>query len=742
MILKPYRWYPDADNTGIYYDLNTDYLATIFPDNTSLFAQAGTNIREIGRTDRPPARANKELRSKTLTLKMLPKATAWHSKVDEIHTYFQPKSKTIGRLVCQDLENSNKEWYVDADVEDEPRAEPGKDGVQFRLRVYEPDWKTVALSTATWLIAGDTSTKDLTTLGNSPAYPVFDIQVTSPKTTGSQRKIYRAWRNPNSIGAAGEPLDIVNNAWDTASLINDTTVSNQVNHVGGYTSAALSIALDTAVGGGLNTNGGMAYCARTGEQIKYSSITAGNMIVPSDGRGWGGSTAAALLDNDVFTFSHMAKDGRDIRVRDNGSLISRWLDGMNTATTNIFVVPDFAPALEFSLRTAINGVDDITVINIKLDQLVLFTKLAAQEVRILGMGTGPNMEIFSYEAVDLQNMRVTGVKRAIIGSSKATHAIGDTIYYIPHIYEVDYCNSTMTAPTQDESRKPLLDMANSTNLQWKCNEFFDSTGLRAAQWLVGKKNGYTSHIYSKTQDDYADPAEEIGFAAIQLDQGGGLKPDTYEMSMMLYSMSGFSNVLASGKRKRTSTDFGTAVEMRNSQDGITWFRVFAITSPSSPNSWDAWTQASLAIATPRRYFDLHIRGSIKAVSGNAHYLELGTITLDRPSATIPQLAYSSTEQINAYEIDAVFTNSDSALDFSINTVIDYNETLRIDTENHQITYLRDGVPMNDAIKYDARGEILPIDPGLVTDKTNTYAFSDTGTTGLSIAISWHDRMAG
>jgi hypothetical protein len=722
-------------NTHLIND-TTNYTAR-FPDNTEFFAQTGVSIKELVRTGRPSSRASKGWKSRQLLFAVHPKST-WTTKVDELHKWFDPHDPALGQFVIQDEDASNREWYVDADVEDEPLAEPGRDGVQIKLRVYDTLWKSVLQNSDIWTITASGQTHDLTLLGNRYVRPTFQFKATSLKTTGWQFKNYRCWRNPNSVGQAKRLQDITNDAWDTAALINYTTISNLVNHVGGYTSGALSLAIDTPVGGGLQVFSGMCYCARTGEQIKYTSISAGVMTIPSDGRGWGGTTAAALLDNDVLSFSHLAADGRDIRVFVNNVSVPRWLKGMNTTTTQVFVNLDWEPEIALNLGVAIAGSGAITEVTFTMVSTGALKELRKKEIKQFAFGS----EIFIATDIDTANLKALGVTRAALGSSMASHAPLDNGYWVQHRIEISTGNPALTAPTQDESAAPLQDLDNTTNASPKFLIFYDKSGLRSGIWSPAVKKGIASYVYLGPHNTDADPATELGLTGAAYELNGGTRGDSYEIVAEFYDMAGITTVSMNGDKMRTSTDWSTKSALQKSTDGINWVQVWSEATPSAANAWEAWSHAAASLTTPNSHIRLYHQGSIKGIKGNLHSFELQTVTLVLNSTTIPQLVFASTEISNQYELACTITNNDTGDFIKIAGLIDLNETLEVDTETKTVTYLKDDSNCFPMLDVDIRGEWLPLDPAVVADNINTIQFDDTGTAGLTLTTKWYDRMAG
>lgn len=108
----------------------------------------------------------------------------------------------------------------------------------------------------------------------------------------------RAWGIHGDLTDGTSPRQFEDaNAGVGLGILAQALISNQIN--GAIGAGDLVINVDTSVGGGLATTGGVCYCE--GEQITYSGIVAGVMTVIGGGRGTGGTTAAAHADNVVIT---------------------------------------------------------------------------------------------------------------------------------------------------------------------------------------------------------------------------------------------------------------------------------------------------------------------------------------------------------------------------------------------------------------------------------------------------------
>lgn len=372
MIINVYTYNGHAIND------TTNYTAYL----TNFYEQGESNVNEGRRTSRPPVMLGKEPLSKTFYLVITPKGTT-HSQWAELNKWFDTNDATEYALIIKDTADSSKQWYVKCTPK---RGRKDRNGfsIIYEMHCTDPIWRTVTEHSDTWTITASGQTRDLTMYGNRWARPKFRIKPTALKLNGHKYRMFRVWRNPNDEGQNRRLQDVVG--------AHTTSISNQINNGAGYSSSATSLALDTSVGGGLPTGAGVAYVSRTGELIKYSGISAGTMTVTT--RGYGGTTAAALNDNDVlcaygWNTNALVKDTSNSCQVNNGA-------GITAADTTI------------PYDTVTGTLPD------------------------KGMGYLDTEQISWTGKTGTTSGNLTGVTRGIGGTTAATHA-DNTVIYLSHI---------------------------------------------------------------------------------------------------------------------------------------------------------------------------------------------------------------------------------------------------------------------------------------------------------------------
>lgn len=713
------------------------------------FRQAQGKVNLTKRADNAPAYTSKERQAKTFKIRIISRSssTDFSAAYTQLNKWFDTFEEDELTLIVKDPLDSNRQWYIKVAVEDTPKVEP--DGYYLDLVAADPIWRTVTTNAPTaWAMTASGQSHDFTILGNRPARPIIKLTPTSTKSGGYASRMFRAWYNPKTTAEYNYDnfaLDITDDAWDTRTLVANSSISNQINQGGGISAVATSFPVDTSVGGGLPTTGGV--CMVDSEQIKYSGISAGTLTVSSGGRGWGGTTAATHADNAVLKKSVMLANGADIQVYDGVRRVSRWVSGVNTATTQVFVATDFAPGLEMTLYETLASSGAITTVQIKptSEGIIALNLLPRKGATFMFMiGT----ELFTGTGVDPIKLQITGVTRATFTSSMAAHAVGDTIRWMQHAFWVCWGDLSIAATssdsiTQDETHKPMIDMDNSTNASWRYTEFFDEDGLRA----VGFKrevNGRACEIVGGSHGTEEDPATVMGLIGRVYEVGGQPRANSYELNAHTFHPAGFTSITCNGDKYRETAGFSKVAGVYVGNDlTLGMASLFNESAPGSAATWTAWTQTAVAIGT-KRYVQFKLKGNVAASEDNMHALEVQTITaLAISSANRLQLAWSGSAN-NLYEIgrDSTqtplrITNNENNEYIEVLFLGELNQTLKIDCDTERVTDLRDNTRADYSISYPPRDHIFELIPG--DDGVNNITITDAGLAGMSVTFEWEDR---
>jgi hypothetical protein len=439
-----------------------------------------------------------------------------------------------------------------------------------------------------------------------------------------------------------------------------------------------------------------------------------------------------VLDNSLdgaalVTASKLQADGDDLRVFVDGAEVSRWLQDVNTTTAQCWINISLKPKQTNTLRTAIAGSGSITTIEFPISKHNDSFMSALPTRGILQVAS----ELFTYTSVDKKKYCVNGVTRAAKGTSMAAHSIGDAVTWIEHDIWLMYGNSSVTAPTQDETKKPIIKLS-STNDSWIYEEFGDDANLRTGRWLrvVESSVGKASHAYSANQITYADPASEMGMRILAYQSKGKWMGETATISWLLSHPAGVTHVTSSGEYYRNTSSWPAVAGLFKKTSK--WSSQWNLSSPTSVSSWTAFSKASEALGATYTQLMFKLSGSVSAVADGTACMEVADVTLTLASANRPTVAISS-EQANYY-LDLKLTNNTSGEFLSIQYMMALNAALTIDCAGKSITYADGTVALSSMTLSSVRQGWLDIAPG-----SNTLQYDDTGTAAVTVGFSWNDR---
>lgn len=721
----------------------TNYLASHIPYGSPILASGKEVYSE--RVDQFPTDDGVRLVGRHLALKIVIKSGTlaqllqWFdtSPKFETSTYAQPKI-----LVATD--GAAVDWYIYArPIDFNIQGATPNYACTITFFVADPIWRKVTATTDSWNITATGQMHNISVLGNKYARPKFVITPTNARTGGFAFKRYIPI--VNRVGRIyRDAISITDAAWNTAALVNDTTVSNQINAGGGVTSAAgQTCPVDTAVGGGLPASG-IGYCGT--EQFSFT-IAAGTMTWVT--RGLNGTTAASHADNAVIAISRMAADGRDVRVINDrsGQEEYRWFGGggINSTTTLVWVnsvlYPE--PTLQQSgtVSGAISNVGAVATITLKTTTAnkSFLQSLNADEYKfvIIDMGGG-TVETFKFTAVNVAAYQITGVTRAQKNTTNQSHADGATIQHPWIGYNLMYGNSTLGTPTTDDTFKPMIDLANSTNTSHVYTDYGEYRNPnRLCQWVpqILVNSGRLSELYSANHYTFATLVySEMGMAGNVYLVGTTPRSPTFSLAWSIFHPAGITTVTLSGEKYRFSTTWPAKASLQRSNDGVSWVTAFNEATPVVVQTWEALTTLNGAKALGATYLNVRILldGTINALASNYAAMEVDAVTLTLDSANTPLILFSAVETAN--HDDFVLTNTTTGHTITVSQQIPVNTSVTIDTDNLE-AYTAEGVPVKIALDDESRAEWMPFSPGV----TNTLQYDETGANAVTVATTWADR---
>jgi len=408
----------------------------------------------------------------------------------------------------------------------------------------------------------------------------------------------------------------------------------------------------------------------------------------------------------------------------------------NQTGTKIWTGLDIPLRVTLTLKTAIASSGDIS--QIEFEQTIA-NKLALQKLPargILKIVTSGSYEYFTYTRKINNAFKVTGVKRKAKLSSEIAHTAGDTVYWIPFDAWFVYGNSVVSAPDYDNTKKPILDLENSTNTSWVYTEFMEDGVSRPGAWQKSAISTLLkkSFPYTGSHGVNVSPATEAGLKMATKAINGLEKAETATNLWTLYCPVGITDIASMTLDKyRQTTGFPT-VTIEKSLDGITYNVAQTLTTPGSAATWTGQTITALSLSGTFPNLQFKQTGTLAAYSGNKALAEIQGCTLTLNSAYDPNAIVRSEQ--NTYYLEAKISNTTTGDAFYITLAMKLNDVLTINCVERSVT-LQDGTRMQAAIRLDSdRVDWLRFAFG-----TNTLEFEDDGTLGITVDTTWSDKVA-
>lgn len=413
----------------------------------------------------------------------------------------------------------------------------------------------------------------------------------------------------------------------------------------------------------------------------------------------------------------MQADGDDLRVWVDGVEVDRWLDGINTTTTKVWVNLDFKARQEATLDGAINSSVDTITVNEDIGQF--------PSAGILYVDS----EAIVYNGKNNQKKQFTGCVRGRKGTTAASHSDAATIWWVQHDVWILYGNSSASAPTVDDNYKPAFNLT-STNTGWDYDDFGEDDGKRTASWVRSYEAG-NPEFYGGNQYSSADPWAEAG---IRIDSADRLESGR----MTIYNPCGIPDATVSNGEKwledEESAFGGTYIgRIQSSKDGQTWVDEFTITKPTAASTWESFSGSIPFIAGGSVYMSLFVTND--GVHGIEGRVEFADFSISLNSSNTPTIVIGS--ELSNYDLDCRITNNTTGVAIDVKFNLSLNEDLEIDTYDKTVIYLDENSSQLQAMTLvgGSRRDWLKLQPG-----SNTLQFDDTGTNGLTIAVSYRDRF--
>jgi hypothetical protein len=640
---------------------DSDYEARVPIGVGNGMSSATANFIDLGQSD--PVLSGKTLAGTyyTFQVQLLGSTDAdLESQRDILCGWFMPNDFTLRKLVGLDIDNGNKDWYLEGYPVTPPMLVEGamKNLYNITLALSAPYWIENDLNTDTWNITSGTDTNVITAVGNVPALPIFEITPNATKGAGYKKKTFYAIHT-SGWGMTKLPVDITDGGLDTATL-----------------------------------------------------VTAGDMLASGD----------------------------DVRVSVNGIEADRWFGGggMNSTSTKIWVNLNFSVQPTFALETALNNSTQPATIDLSYTD----TAITIPENGTLQIEN----ELFTYSTytVNATTKRATFtlVERGAKGSSLASHTISTEAFWIENEIWLLYKNAAATPPLVKSATTygPAFDKVDSTNSDFIYATFgtIRNSDQPAQAKQAGAATQYNTYWpWSETReyirignkvlyvpDAIANPA--VVSAIININ-----KLFT-TAGFVFFHAGGISNFEATGEKATWSSSpaWPVSVWLTDKID-LTGTSIYNITQPAlTDGTVEAISVNEAILSNPPRVYFIVTGGQIPQP---LCYAQLNAVTLT--IADPPTIMAIAISQEN-YTIGGTLKNNTTAETVVFEGVITKTSlTLTIDCANQEV-YNADGRRVRGMLSFNGekRDEWMTFSAG-----ANTLAWSDAGTSDVTIVTSWRGR---
>ncbi len=438
-------------------------------------------------------------------------------------------------------------------------------------------------------------------------------------------------------------------------------------------------------------------------------------------------TGAGLDTAALIAAGDMLANGDDLRIFTGAGVeIPRWFGGggINSTTTKIWINWNQVANANMTLGAAIAGTGPVSTITIQNTPANVATIKTIPNAGGILIGS----EIFIYTGKNILTLQLTGVTRAERLSSEAAHSIGDTTKLIGGIW-MYYGWPSSPAYVANDTNKPIIDLAQSTNVAHVYTEFLESTGQRTGKWdkRVISANPYV--VYGKTYQSElytishgggdADPAVVIG----TLLAGPG------DLGWKYYNPCGITHIATVGEKYSINVAVAFNCSLRAGVDGIAY--PFVVYSEDSPTLITTWQPAGSGgtIALGSTYYYLYLRSYASPLEAASKIVrQLNELTSAVITVANPPTINTSAVNEN-FTLHSIMTNAATGLSMELKLAMKFDTYVVIDTKNKTVT-LYDGTnAINMIIDMPVRAEWFPFLPDqeneitTVEDGEVTYAFA-------------------
>lgn len=461
----------------------------------------------------------------------------------------------------------------------------------------------------------------------------------------------------------------------------------------------------------------------------------------------------------------MRSDGADIRVYVDGFREDRWLQDMNTSSTEIWIRLRLSKPLSFTLNTAIAGTGAVSEIDIVINGNSLRNFSSMPEIGQVKIGS----EYFVYSGITSNNsyMQLTGVARAAFGSSMAAHSVGDTITWIEHQIFLEYGDSGETDDgnsNRADRIKPIFQLTSendrldytlfNTERAAGSNEWTHQIGSPFVTRSVTKDPTFSvvtkwvgtytdSHDGTTNYPNYADPSTLMGHYALSIPgplSGTYIPTEGYSIWKFFHTC-GIDGITITGQKYALDVTYWGLVQLMGSDDGVKWQLISAEDAPSVDDTWENIDlNASLqSLSTPYRYIMIMMKSVLP--EGTTEYLnalEHTAVQIDLVTANVPSFSIGA-ELSTQYELKRVTlanTTTGQAIYIKKLLMEQTNDTLVIDCENKMVYVQSNEKSVRSFVDFDTiRQDWMYLEGGI----SNVLQWTDSGTGNVTVDVKHYDR---
>jgi hypothetical protein len=417
----------------------------------------------------------------------------------------------------------------------------------------------------------------------------------------------------------------------------------------------------------------------------------------------GGSLDTATL----ISGSKLQASGDDLLTKIGDSEINRWFQGLNSASTHVWINLSFSARQEVTLAASMAAAGSPTSVVVN-ESIAGFPNEGYFMV---------DSEGFSYQSKSDASKTFSGVTRTIESTTAASHASSASLWWVQNNLRLHYGDTTLSA-TVDDDYKPAFDFASSCNLMWDYNEFGDDNAKRTATWSYDDGGGA---VYNGNQGTSSSSWVEIG---IKIDNESY---PTY-MRWKLYNPCEITAASFTGEKRSTlHANFSAGIE--ESSDGVSWSTAAGIGDPSG-QGWEAWTstptigEAYLGMWMQNRFAD------------GEDDLEASDVRVALNSSFVPSITIG-TEIATGYNLAATISNATTSASIVLTSALSIDDELEVDTDAKTIKNLTSGSTSSfGALSFSGsvRKDWLPLVSG-----SNDIHYAETGAASVDLTVRWTER---